>query len=71
MKTGLTLFYYFILLCASSFRASAQIYSIDWHKVAGGGGTSTGGLYSISGTIGQHDAGGPLTDGNYSVTGGF
>jgi len=49
----------------------AQQYSIDWSKVAGGGGTSTGGVYSVSGTIGQHDAGGPLTGGNYSLTGGF
>jgi hypothetical protein len=51
--------------------AVAQNYSIDWHKVAGGGGTSTGGVYSVSGTIGQHDAGGPMTAGAYSLTGGF
>jgi hypothetical protein len=49
----------------------AQQYSIDWHKVAAGGGTSTSGVYSISGTVGQQDAGGPLTGGSYSLTGGF
>ena len=49
----------------------AQQYSIDWFKVAGGGGTSTGGTYQVSGTIGQHDAGGPMIGGNYSLTGGF
>jgi hypothetical protein len=49
----------------------AQSYSIDWHKVAGGGGTSTGGVFSVSGTIGQHDAGGAMTGGNYSLTGGY
>ena len=38
-----------------------QPYSIDWHKVAGGGGTSTGSFYSMSGTIGQADASGPMT----------
>lgn len=48
-----------------------QQYSIDWYKVAGGGGMSTGGTYAVNGTIGQHDAGGPMTGGNYSVTGGF
>lgn len=48
-------------------RANAQSYSIDWYKVAGGGGTSTGAVYSVSGTIGQHDAGGPMTGGNYSL----
>jgi hypothetical protein len=49
----------------------AQSYSIDWYKVAGGGGTSTGGVYSVSGTIGQPDAGMAMTGGNYSLTGGF
>jgi hypothetical protein len=49
----------------------AQSYSIGWYKVAGGGGASTGGVYSVSGTIGQHDAGGPMTGGSYSLTGGF
>ena len=49
----------------------AQTYSIDWWKIAGGGGTSTGGVYSVSGTVGQPDASGPLTNGQYSVTGGF
>ena len=51
--------------------ASAQSYAIDWFKIAGGGGTSTGGSFSISGTIGQHEASGALTGGNYSVTGGY
>jgi hypothetical protein len=51
--------------------ATAQTYSIDWYKISGGGGTSTGGVYTVSGTIGQHDAGGPMTGGSYSLTGGF
>jgi hypothetical protein len=49
----------------------AQSYSIDWYKIAGGGGTSTGGVYAVSGTIGQHDAGRAMTGGSYSLTGGF
>jgi hypothetical protein len=49
----------------------AQQYSIDWYKIAGGGGTSTNGQYSVVGTIGQPDAGGAMAGGNYSVTGGF
>ena len=49
----------------------AQQYSIDWYKVSGGGGTSTGSVYSVSGTIGQPDASGVMTGGNYSLTGGF
>jgi hypothetical protein len=49
----------------------AQLYSIDWHKVAGGGATSSGGVYSVSATIGQPDAGSAMTGGHYSLTGGF
>jgi hypothetical protein len=60
-----------LLLSAFCFAASAQNYSINWYKVSGGGGTSTGGVYSVSGTVGQHDAGGPMSGGSYSVTGGF
>ena len=59
------------LLVLAAFSAQAQSYSIDWYKVSGGGGTSTGGQYSLSGTIGQHDASGAMSGGNYSVTGGF
>lgn len=51
--------------------AQAQNYTIDWSTVDGGGGTSTGSVYSISGTIGQPDAGGTLNGGQYSLTGGF
>ncbi len=51
--------------------AHTQSYSIDWYKVSGGGGTSTGGTYQVSGTIGQPDASGALTGGGYSLTGGF
>ena len=51
--------------------ATAQTYSIDWYKISGGGGTSTGGTYQVSGTIGQPDASGAMTGGSYSMTGGF
>jgi hypothetical protein len=47
-----------------------QTYSIDWSTVDGGGGTSIGGVYSVTGTIGQPDAG-TMSGGNYSVAGGF
>ncbi len=50
---------------------AAQQYSIDWHKVAGGGGTGAGGNYAVSGTISQADAGGAMSGGNYSVSGGY
>ena len=53
-----------------SFAARAQNYSIDWHTIADGGGTSSGGNYSLSGTIGQ-PATATLSGGNFSLTGGF
>lgn len=60
-----------ILQTALCIGAWAQNYSIDWHKIAGGGGTSTGGVYTVSGSIGQPDATGAMSGGNYSITGGF
>jgi|SRR5208282_862337 len=57
-----------LLLPAIGF---AQNYSIDWYKVAGGGGTSTGGTYQVSGTIGQPDASDTMSGGNYTLIGGF
>jgi len=60
-----------LALLLLALTAHAQSYSIDWYKIAGGGGTSTGGTYQVSGTIGQPDASGAVTGGNYSLTGGF
>jgi hypothetical protein len=57
-----------LFLASNSF---SQSYSVDWFTIDGGGGTSTGGVYSVSGTIGQADAGATMTNGQYSVTGGF
>jgi hypothetical protein len=68
MKTFIAIL---VLAAMTALSASAQSYSISWYKVAGGGGTSAGGNYSISGTIGQPDASGAMTGGNYSLTGGF
>jgi hypothetical protein len=52
------------------FPALAQL-AIPWHTIAGGAGASTGGVYAVSGTIGQPEAGEPMTGGQFSVTGGF
>ena len=66
----------FVIPCALAMllltlTSRAQNYSIDWYKVSGGGGASTGGTYQVTGTIGQPDASGALGGGSYSVTGGF
>jgi hypothetical protein len=44
-RLWLLYFSFLILLSAFCFRASGQTYSIDWYKIAGGGGTSTGATY--------------------------
>ncbi len=59
-----------ILSAACGLRTPAQSYSIDWHQIAAGG-TSTGALYSVSGTIGQPADSGTMSGGNFSMTGGF
>jgi hypothetical protein len=66
-----SLFAILALAALMALSAPAQSYNISWYKVAGGGGTSSGGQYSLSGTIGQPDASGALKGGNYSITGGF
>ena len=60
-----------IVCTLTAWPAAAQNYSVTWSTIDGGGGTSTGGVFSVRGTIGQPDAGRPHTNGTYSVTGGF
>jgi len=63
MKTLLSLF------CLAAIPSSAQ-YTIDWFTLDGGGGQSSGGAYTLAGTIGQPDAG--IVSGRaYTVYGGF
>ncbi|SPE54741.1 membrane hypothetical protein [Verrucomicrobia bacterium] len=62
---------FFLASLLAALTANAQPYTIDWYKVAGGGGTSTSAVFAVSGTIGQHDAGGPMKGGTFSLTGGF
>ena len=69
--TNLVWFFSLVLCSSFCFKAWAQSYSIDWYKVSGGGGTSTGSVYTVTGTIGQPEASGAMSGGNYSVTGGF
>lgn len=61
----------FLALGAAASMANAQDFSISWYTIDGGGGTSTGGDFSLSGTIGQPDAGGPMIGGDFTVTGGY
>jgi hypothetical protein len=61
---------FIVALCAFANVTHAQQYSIDWFTIDGGGGTSTGGVYSVSGTIGQPDAG-SMSGGSFTLVGGY
>lgn len=51
--------------------ASAGTFELTWFSIDGGGGSSVGGSFALSGTIGQSDAGAPMTGGDFSLTGGY
>src|SRR5215470_13906981 len=61
-----------ILAClfATALSAASAPYSLDWHIISGGGGTTIGGTYSVCGTIGQWDAR-RSAGGNYAIDSGF
>jgi hypothetical protein len=46
------------------------VLTIPWWTVDGGGGTSKGGSFGLSGTAGQADAG-QMSGGTYTLSGGF
>ena len=57
---------------AASLATASGRYDLSWHTIDGGGiQAAGGGTFVLSGTIGQPDAGGPLTGGTYSLVGGF
>jgi hypothetical protein len=51
--------------------AASNGFSIPWWTVDSGGGTSQGGDYAVSGTIGQPDTSPLMSGGDYTVVGGF
>ncbi len=62
-----------IALTATAFSSRAQsggTFDLGWSTIGGGGGTSRGGRFALSGTIGQPDAG-TLSGGNFELEGGF
>ncbi len=64
----------FIALSSNTTPASAKsadTYTIDWYTIDGGGAMNLiGGAYTLSGTIGQPDAG-TQSGGTYKLDGGF
>lgn len=67
--TKITVIAFAIWIASSG--AFGQTYDLSWHTIdCGGAMFSTGGTYSLGGTIGQPDAGG-MSGGTYQLVGGF
>jgi hypothetical protein len=71
MKSILTLTCSLLAFVSVTVSSLGQSYTIDWYSINAGGGASTGGGYSLNGSIGQHDAGPALSGATFSLTGGF
>ena len=66
----LTLALVLLLLVPAALAQTGDGYNLAWFTVDGGGGASSGGLYTLSGSVGQPDAG-VLAGGSYTLAGGF
>jgi hypothetical protein len=74
MKSAIIFTALFLTFLALTWTAQAQGgYDLSWWTVDGGGGTVSdgGSQYSLTGTVGQPDAGAALTGGGYKLVGGF
>jgi hypothetical protein len=60
----------FLLLLMLPLVTRAGQYELTWSTIDGGGGTSRGGPYVLTGTIGQPDAGHSVA-GGYELLSGF
>lgn len=58
-------------LALAACGSAAQPYQLSTSTIDGGGGTLTGTVHVLSGTIGQSDASGPMVGMTYELTGGF
>lgn len=69
-KENLTIVFAAMVIVAAGAYGQAD-YSIPWHSIDSGGGTSTGGPYTLVGVIGQPDAGNVMSGGDFTFNGGF
>jgi len=64
-----------LTLCLATLAASLAYaqggYDLSWWTADGGGGTSSGGDYALTGTAGQGEVGALMQGGTYGLAGGF
>ena len=58
------------LLATGASIAHAQTYAVNWSTIAGGGGTSTASVYTITGTISQPTTA-RVNSSGFTIDGGF
>lgn len=57
-------------IVGTALASTSGSYELFWWTVDNGGGESTGANYTLTGSIGQPDAG-TMSGGDYGLTGGF
>lgn len=61
-----------VVLTTVALAQSGGGLDLTWSAVAGGGGTSAGGSFTVQGAIGQHDVAGPsLRGAKFEMRSGF
>jgi hypothetical protein len=65
-----------LALCLATLAVISLVYAqggfdLSWWTVDGGGGTSSGGDYALTGTAGQAEVGALMQGGAYELAGGF
>jgi hypothetical protein len=59
-----------VLISVTVLAETGDGFELSWWTVDNGGGSSSGGDYTLSGTIGQPDVG-SMAGGEYTLVGGF
>jgi hypothetical protein len=61
-----------LLVVVSLVLAQPGEFQLPWHRIVGGGGNSSdGGRYALSGTIGQPEAGVLMEGSTFQLSGGY
>ncbi len=61
-----------LVIAIAAASTKAQPFDLSWHTIDGGGAMlSSGGAFTLSATIGQSDAGVPMSGGSFTMSGGF
>jgi hypothetical protein len=66
----LTLLIFAVLAGPLAMAQTSEVFDLSWSTIDAGGGTSSGGEFEVSGTIGQPDVG-MASGGAFELTGGF